>query len=121
MITVGRVSQRKHARLHAPTCRIVRHRPLIPATVRALRTEDAPLVCKLCRPILLADAELAEQDANRRAGISTTIRPAAAVVAAEALVASLRTAAETRLAETSRDAFRRQRAAIVAADLALAA
>jgi len=118
VIAVGRVTQRKGAKLHAATCRIVRHRQLIPATIRALRTEDAPLVCKHCQPILLAAAKDAEMDANQRAGNSTTWNGRVHAKAAEALVLALETPAG-RLARSQRtDEMRAMFDAIVAANFA---
>lgn len=109
-IQVGRVTLRKGAKLHycqdgRAVCPVAQGRHAIGEGAKPLAVDNAPLVCKRCRPALLAAAELAETDANMRAGISTTIRPNEVADACAALVDALRTPAERAAVELAREAF----------------
>jgi hypothetical protein len=84
-VQAGRVTNRKGAKLHHPNCRILAHRPLIPATIRDITTDDAPLVCKLCRHLLHTDAEHQSHIEAARSHRYSEARVHAAVALAEAL------------------------------------
>lgn len=87
---------------------------------KPLTVDNAPMVCKRCRPALLAAAEMDEMDANQMAGLTTTIAKREWMVATAALVNALRTPAERAAEVAAREAFAARFYAI-RADLAPAA
>ncbi|HWB36107.1 MAG TPA: hypothetical protein VHA75_08790 [Rugosimonospora sp.] len=118
-VQLGRVTDRPGARLHAvdvtSTCPYQRRGFL--GTSVALTADNAPLVCKRCRPALHAAAETAEVEANRAWGISTTLRGRERAAEAAAVVRLLESPAQRLARRRSDEAFRRQFDAIVAASL----
>lgn len=110
-VQVGRVSDRKGAKLHAINGRCPSlHRGLIGNTVHPLTAEDAQAgkVCGHCRPHLLAAADKAARLANAEIGVNHLAggRTARVAVTAERLVEALYTAAERDAVKKEREAFR---------------